>query len=86
MILIFNKCSLFVTKLSDSSGCNLVIFRGEQKTIRNKFVLPSAVTCLIWLPDDKIVFGTDEGKVGKMMSLSLILVSLALVKLFTRHD
>lgn len=35
----------------------------EQKKIVNKFVLHSAVTCLVWLPDDKIIFGTADGKV-----------------------
>lgn len=33
--------------------------------ICNKFVQQSAVTCLIWPPDQPIVFGLADGKVFK---------------------
>ncbi|XP_070555163.1 intraflagellar transport protein 172 homolog [Ptychodera flava] len=36
---------------------------GEKKVICNKFVQQSAVTCLIWPPDNSIVFGLADGKV-----------------------
>ena len=38
-------------------------FRGDKKTICNKFVQQSAVTCLIWPPEQQIIFGTADGKV-----------------------
>ncbi|CAH1772611.1 unnamed protein product [Owenia fusiformis] len=36
---------------------------GEKKSICNKFVQQSAVTTLIWPPDNQIVFGTADGKI-----------------------
>lgn len=36
---------------------------GDKKVICNKFVQQSAVTCLIWPPDQPIVFGLADGKV-----------------------
>lgn len=38
-------------------------WRGDKKVICNKFVQQSAVTCLIWPPDQPIVFGLADGKV-----------------------
>ena len=38
--------------------------RGDKKTICNKFIQQSAVTCLIWPPEQQIVFGTADGKVN----------------------
>lgn len=40
--------------------------RGDKKVICNKFVQQSAVTCLIWPPDQPIVFGLADGKVKHM--------------------
>jgi len=40
-----------------------VFFRSDKKTICNKFVQQSAVTCLIWPPDQQIIFGTADGRV-----------------------
>jgi len=42
---------------------NDVLFRSDKKTICNKFVQQSAVTCLIWPPDQQIIFGTADGRV-----------------------
>ncbi|CAC5423828.1 IFT172 [Mytilus coruscus] len=36
---------------------------GEKKVICNKFVQQSAVTCLMWPPEQPIVFGLADGKV-----------------------
>ncbi|XP_077991845.1 intraflagellar transport protein 172 homolog [Glandiceps talaboti] len=36
---------------------------GEKKVICNKFVQQSAVTCLMWPPDNSIIFGLADGKV-----------------------
>ncbi|KAK3767076.1 hypothetical protein RRG08_017951 [Elysia crispata] len=36
---------------------------GEKKLICNKFVQQSAVTCLIWPPDQPIIYGLADGKV-----------------------
>ncbi|XP_041357336.1 intraflagellar transport protein 172 homolog isoform X2 [Gigantopelta aegis] len=36
---------------------------GDKKVICNKFVQQSAVTCLIWPPEQPIVFGLADGKV-----------------------
>lgn len=36
---------------------------GDKKVICNKFIQQSAVTCLIWPPDQPIIFGTADGKV-----------------------
>ncbi|KAL5017204.1 hypothetical protein ScPMuIL_006793 [Solemya velum] len=36
---------------------------GEKKVICNKFVQQSAVTCLIWPPEQPIIFGLLDGKV-----------------------
>ncbi|KAK0069568.1 intraflagellar transport protein 172 isoform X1 [Biomphalaria pfeifferi] len=36
---------------------------GEKKVICNKFVQQSAVTCLIWPPDQPIIYGLADGKV-----------------------
>ena len=41
----------------------LTFFRGDKKTICNKFLQQHAVTCLIWPPEQHIVFGTSDGKV-----------------------
>ena len=57
------------------------IYRGEKKVICNKFVQQSAVTCLIWPPDQPIVYGLSDGKVNmadqkdivKWISLSQIM-------------
>jgi intraflagellar transport protein 172 len=37
--------------------------RGEKKVICNKFPQQSAVTCLIWLSEGRIIFGQADGKV-----------------------
>ena len=39
------------------------MFRGDKKSICNKFIQQSAVTCLIWPPEQQIIFGTADGKV-----------------------
>ena len=36
---------------------------GDKKSICNKFVQQSAVTCMIWPPENQIIFGTADGKV-----------------------
>ncbi|XP_078598147.1 intraflagellar transport protein 172 homolog [Branchiostoma floridae x Branchiostoma japonicum] len=36
---------------------------GEKKVICNKFIQTSAVTCLIWPPDQNIIFGLADGKI-----------------------
>ena len=36
--------------------------------ICNKFIQQSAVTCLIWPPDQPIIFGTADGKVRGYLS------------------
>ncbi|BFY99323.1 hypothetical protein BsWGS_02362 [Bradybaena similaris] len=36
---------------------------GEKKVICNKFVQNSAVTCLVWPPDQPIIYGLADGKV-----------------------
>ncbi|KAI0233465.1 hypothetical protein LSAT2_016275, partial [Lamellibrachia satsuma] len=46
---------IFVYKIGDEWG--------DKKTICNKFIQQSAVTCLIWPPEQQIVFGTADGKV-----------------------
>ena len=51
-----------------------VLFRSDKKTICNKFVQQSAVTCLIWPPEQHIIFGTADGRV--IMLLSPVYVSL----------
>ena len=39
-------------------------FRGEKKVICNKILLQSAVTCLIWPPNQgSFIFGLANGKV-----------------------
>jgi len=50
--------------------CN-VFFRSDKKTICNKFVQQSAVTCLIWPPDQQIIFGTADGRVMTLQSCSI---------------
>jgi len=55
--------------------------RNDKKTICNKFVQQSAVTCLIWPPDQQIIFGTADGRVSwlnniltvKIMTIMLML-------------
>ena len=47
--------------------CVFVFCRGEKKVICNKFVQQSAVTCLIWPPDQPIVFGLADGKVKSQL-------------------
>ena len=42
----------------------IILQRGDKKTICNKFVQQSAVTCLIWPPEQQIIFGTADGKVS----------------------
>ena len=37
--------------------------------ICNKFVQQSAVTCLIWPPDQPIVFGLADGKVKHIVEM-----------------
>lgn len=44
-------------------NCNLSTYRGEKKVICNKFPQQSAVTCLIWLSEGRIIFGQADGKV-----------------------
>ena len=39
--------------------------RSDKKTICNKFVQQSAVTCLTWPPDQQIIIGTADGKVSR---------------------
>ena len=39
------------------------VIRGDKKSICNKFIQQSAVTCLIWPPEQQIIFGTADGKV-----------------------
>lgn len=42
----------------------MVTIRGDKKSIVNKIVLESAVTCLIWPPvQSHYVFGLADGKV-----------------------
>ena len=36
---------------------------GEKKSIVAKLVQTSAITTMIWLPDNQIVFGLSDGKV-----------------------
>lgn len=38
-------------------------YRGDKKVICNKFIVSSAVTCLIWLTEGPLIFGTADGKV-----------------------
>ena len=42
--------------------------RDSKKVICNKFIQQSAVTCLIWPPDQNIVFGLADGKVRQANS------------------
>jgi len=49
--------------------CDGVMSRNDKKTICNKFVQQSAVTCLIWPPDQQIVFGTADGRVKMLLLL-----------------
>ncbi|XP_060552918.1 intraflagellar transport protein 172 homolog [Ruditapes philippinarum] len=62
----FSGCS---TKLAIGQTDNIVyVYKigedwGEKKVICNKFIQQSAVTCLIWPPDQPIVFGLADGKV-----------------------
>ncbi|KAK3595246.1 hypothetical protein CHS0354_010853 [Potamilus streckersoni] len=46
---------IFVYKIGDDWS--------EKKVICNKFVQQSAVTCLIWPPDQPVIFGLADGKV-----------------------
>lgn len=40
------------------------MYRGEKKVICNKFILQSAVTCLVWpAQQSSFVFGQADGKV-----------------------
>lgn len=41
----------------------IVCCRGDKKSICNKFIQQSAVTFLIWPPEQQIIFGTADGKV-----------------------
>lgn len=45
-------------------ACTFVYMnRSDKKAICNKFVQTSAVTCLMWPPDQQIIFGCADGKV-----------------------
>lgn len=41
----------------------LISCRDSKKSICNKFVQQSAVTCMTWLADNNIAFGLADGKV-----------------------
>lgn len=70
----YNKIKILVAKKKQSKQMLYkrlcVFFRSDKKTICNKFVQQSAVTCLIWPPDQHIIFGTADGRV--MTSTSLL--------------
>jgi len=53
--------------------------RGDKKTICNKFIQQSAVTCLIWPPDQQIVFGTADGKVGRCIKMFILVFVVKLL-------
>ncbi|ESO08535.1 hypothetical protein HELRODRAFT_74793 [Helobdella robusta] len=46
---------LYVYKIGDDWG--------ETKSICNKFIHKGAVTCVAWLPENQLIYGTAEGKV-----------------------
>ena len=51
-------------------------YRGEKKVICNKIILQSAVTSLVWPPQQpSFVFGLADGKVSPTHSTSLSLPS-----------
>lgn len=54
------KCVVKLLKIISDS---YYLCRNEKKVIVNKFVQPSAVTCLSWPFDDKILVGQLDGKV-----------------------
>ena len=62
----FSPCS---TKIAIGQTDNIIyVYKigeewGDRKSICNKFVQQSAVTCMIWPPERSIVFGTADGKV-----------------------
>ena len=51
--------------MSESSESHDIVFvnRSDKKVICNKFVQQSAVTCLVWPPDQPIIYGLADGKV-----------------------
>ncbi|XP_008279843.1 intraflagellar transport protein 172 homolog [Stegastes partitus] len=57
------------TKIAIGQSDNIIfVYRigedwGDKKTICNKFVLTSAVTCLLWPAENAIVYGLVDGKV-----------------------
>ncbi|WAR22903.1 IF172-like protein [Mya arenaria] len=68
----FSSCS---TKLAVGQTDNIVyVYKvgddwGEKKVICNKFIQQSAVTCLIWPPEQPIVFGLADGKTNKSSTI-----------------
>uniref|UniRef100_A0A3B4Z6I6 Intraflagellar transport protein 172 homolog n=1 Tax=Stegastes partitus TaxID=144197 RepID=A0A3B4Z6I6_9TELE len=61
------------TKIAIGQSDNIIfVYRigedwGDKKTICNKFVLTSAVTCLLWPAENAIVYGLVDGKVIKYL-------------------